>query len=174
MEYAISIAVVAVFLCVYLITRPKIRALYFDEYTDEEYKSKSAEFVNSLPLPKEGGKTDAKKYASKIKLIAFEIKMKKYCGFFDKFVELEEEIKTLLKTDLTCLDELPSINGEPRAVKIARFCLAHTGYEFDESRVKTIIEEHNKRKTLSFSEIVVMKSAFIYVLIEKLCYIYLQ
>ena len=174
MEYAISIAVVAVFICVYLLTRPKIRALYFDEYCDEEYKNKCEEYVKSLPLPKEGGKTEAKKYASKIKFIMLKIKMKKYCGFFDEFIGVEDDVKALLKIDFMSLDELPSIDGEPRAVRIARFCLAHSNYAFDENRVKAIIEEHNRRKTLSFSEIMAMKSAFTYVLIEKLCYIYLQ
>ena len=174
MEYVISIAVVAAFICVYMLTRPKIRALYFDEYGDEEYKTKCEEFIRSLPLPKEGGKNEAKKYASKIKLITHKIKMKKYCGFFDEFIGVEDDVKTLLKNDFTTLDELPSIESEPRVVKIARFCLAHSNYAFDENRVKTVIETQNTRKTLSFSEIMAMKSAFIYVLIEKLCYIYLQ
>lgn len=174
MEYAISIAVVAAFICVYLLTRPKLRAFYFDKYGDEEFKSRCEEFIKALPLPKEGGKTQAKKYASKIKLIAFKIKMKKYGDFFDEFIGVEDDVKTLLKNDFTALDELPSIDGEPRAVKIARFCLAHSDYEFDENRVKTVIEAYNMKKTLSFSEILAMKSAFIYVLIEKLCYIYLQ
>lgn len=174
MEYAISIGVVAIFICVFLFTRPKISARYFDIFDDDEYSNQCEKLISSLPLPKEGGKTDAKKYAGKIKYVMFKIKRKKFCGFFDKFILREDDIKTLLKTDFTNLDELPSIDEEPRVVKLARFCLAHSDYQFDDSRVKTILEAQNKRKTLSFSEIMAMRSAFQYVMIERLCYLYLQ
>lgn len=174
MEYAIPIVVVAVFIAVYLITRPKIRATYFDVYDSDTYKTECEKLVRSLPLPKEGGKTDAKRYASTIKRIMRKIKMRRYSGFFDKFADVEDEIKSLLKTDFTALDELPSISGEPRAVKLARFCLARSDYVFNEDRLKTLLDEHNRRKTLSYSEITAMNKAFIYVLIEKLVYVYLQ
>lgn len=174
MEYAISITVAAVFIAVYLLTRPKIRAEYFDVYDDLEYGLASKEYVRSLSLPKESGKTDVKKYVSRIKLITFKIKSKKYGDFFDCFNIFKEDVAQLLKTDLSELEALPSIDNEARAVKLARFCLAHSNYKFDDGRVRTIIEEQNKRKTLSFSEIMSMQSAFLYVYIEKLCYIYLQ
>ncbi len=174
MEYAISIAVVAVFVCVYLLTRPKTKACYFDLYDDKQFKSEGERFVVSLGLPKEGGKTDIKRYQSIIKRNMFKIKGRKYCGFFDKFSAQEEEIKTLLKTDLSALDTLPSIDDEPRVIKLARFCLAHSDCQFLEDRVKYIIDEQNKRKTLSFSEIMAFQSAFVYVLIENICYMYLQ
>lgn len=174
MEYAISIGIVAIFFCLFMFTRPKVSARYFDVFDDAEYEKQSEIMVRSLTLPKEGGKTEAKKYSGKIKLVMLKIKRKKYSGFFDKFTAREDDIKNFLKEDFSSLDELPSAGGEPRAVKLARFCLAHSGYNFDESRVKTLLEAHNRHKTLSFSEITEMRSAFIYVMLERLCYLYLQ
>lgn len=174
MEYAIPIAVVAVFITLYFLSRPKIRAMYFDAYDDATYIEQCEQYIKNLKLPKEGGKTQFKRYKSCVKRIMFSIKMRKYCGFFDKFTALEDEIKPLLKQDFAELEDLPSINGEPRAVLLARFCLARSDYRFDEDRVKIMLEAYNKHKTLSFCEIMAMSKAFTYVLIEKLTYDFLQ
>ena len=174
MEYAVATIVVAVFITVYLLTRPKIRAVYFDMYDDLQYTSAVKDYIIGLPLPKEGAKNNAKRYASTVKWIMRKIKLGKYCGFFDKFTAYEDIIKSVLKSDFAPLDELPSIDGEPRAVKIARFCLAHSNYNLDDKRIRDIIEAQNDRRTLSFSEIMSMNTAFKYVLLEKLCYIFLQ
>lgn len=174
MEYAVSIAVVAIFITIYFLTRQGVRPMYYEFFDDSLYFSALGEFIKSLPLPKEGSKTDAKKYVSSVKFAISKLKMKRYGSFFEKFNEMEDEIKSLLKLDLSSLEELPSIDGEPRIVLIARFCLAHSDYKFSEDRVISIISEQNKRRTLSFKEILSFKQAFIYVLLEKLCYIYKQ
>lgn len=174
MEYAISIAVVAVFIAVYILTRPKMRPLYFETYGDMHFSAYAKEYIKNLPLPKEGSKNEGKSYAGKIKHIMRKLKKKRYGEFFEAFTALEDEIKAILKTDFTPLDGLPSIDGEPRAVKLARLWLAHSDYMFCEDRVMTVIEEQNRCHTLSFSEISAMKQASKYVLIEKLCYVYLQ
>ncbi|MDE6302315.1 MAG: hypothetical protein K2M36_01840, partial [Clostridia bacterium] len=67
MEYGIAIIVVAVFITVYLLTRPKIRAVYFDVYDDLQYALAAKDYVTGLPLPKEGAKNKAKRYASTVK-----------------------------------------------------------------------------------------------------------
>ena len=174
MEYAIPIAVVAVFITLYFISRPKIKAMYFDAYDDATYIEQCEQYIKNLKLPKEGGKTQFKRYKSCVKRIMFSIKMRRYCGFFDKFTALEDEIKPILKQDFAELEDLPSINGEPRAVLLARFCLARSDYSFSEDRVKIMLETYNKHKTLSFCEIMAMNKAFAYVLIEKLTYDFLQ
>ena len=138
MEYAIPIAVVAVFITLYFISRPKIKAMYFDAYDDATYIEQCEQYIKNLKLPKEGGKTQFKRYKSCVKRIMFSIKMRRYCGFFDKFTALEDEIKPILKQDFAELEDLPSINGEPRAVLLARFCLARSDYSFDFLQVDTL------------------------------------
>jgi len=174
MEYGVSAAIVAIFVIIYFFTRPKVRPLYYDFYDELYFTTAAEEYIKALPLPKEGSKNESKKYASSIKSVMRKLKMRRYGDFFAKFFEFEDEIKSLLKTDFTKLDELPSVNGEPRAACIARFCLAHSDYVFDESRVKCTIDAQNKLRTLSFCEIEAMRLAFTYVLIEKLCYVYKQ
>ncbi|MDE6059932.1 MAG: hypothetical protein K2G31_00440, partial [Clostridia bacterium] len=174
MEYAVSISIVAVFIVVYLLTRPKVRPLYYDEYDDSCFNELAKNYVKNLPLPKEGAKNSSKQYANSIKLTMQKLKWKRYGDFFQDFISIEDEVKAFLKTDFAELDELPSIDGEARAVLLARFCLAHSDYHFCEDRVKAVIEEQNRRRTLSFKEILAMRWAFIYVLLEKLCYVYKQ
>jgi len=174
MEYAVSIAAVAIFVTIYLLIRPKVRPKYFDVYGDDAFKKEGAEYVSALSLPKEGAKQNAKKFASIVKRVAIKLKFRKYGGFFEKFIAAENEVKSFLKADFSNLEELPSINGEPRAVKLARFCLAHSDYVFDGDRVKYVIDEQNKRRTLSFSEITAFGDCFRYVLLERMCYLYQQ
>ncbi len=174
MEYAVSLTVVAVFIAVYLLTRPKVRTVFFDEYDDLQFVFAVESFIKEMPLPKEGGKTDAKRYASTVKRVMFKIKSSKFGSFFEKFIALEDDIKKIIKYDFALLDELPSIEKEPRAVKIARFCLVHSDYRMCDARIKRVFEEQNKRRTLSYSEIMAMGKAFRYILTEKICYIYLQ
>ena len=174
MEYVIPVIVVAAFIAVYLISRPKIRAEYFDVYDDCAFKDEIENYVKSFPLPKEGGKTKAKEYQNLIKRVMRRIKRKRYCGFFDKFTALNDEIKSLSKKDFSNLDELPSIDGEARAIKLARFCLARSGYKLDDDRIKTTLDAQNDKKTLSFGEIISLNSAFSYAIIEKLAYEFLQ
>ncbi len=174
MEYVVSAAIVAIFVIIFFLTRPKVRPIFYDFYDELYFTTAAEEYVKGLPLPKEGSKNEIKKYASSIKSVIRKLKMRRYGDFFEKFFDFEDEIKTLLKTDFTKLDSLPSVNGEPRAVSIARFCLAHSDYVFDESRVKCVLDAQNRLRTLSFCEIEAMRIAFICVLIEKLSYVYKQ
>jgi len=174
MEYAITVSIVLAFALIYILTLKKVRPVYFEDYGDGEFSDCLDAYIKKMPLPKEQSKISAKKYVSTIKRINFMINRKKYNGFFESFVELSDRIKPILKFDFSPLENLPSIDGEPRAVKLIRFCLAHSDYKFVENRVIETIEAQNVRKTLSFSEISSMNTAFIYVLLEKICYIYLQ
>lgn len=78
----------------------------------------------------------------------------------------------LKRVDFEKLCDLPSIDNQARAVKIARFCLSSSEYVFDDDRVKIVFDCHNKFRTLTFAEIMAMKQAFLYVLLEKLYFVY--
>ena len=50
MEYAVSISIVAVFIVVYLLTRPKVRPLYYDEYDDSCFNELAKNYVKNFVI----------------------------------------------------------------------------------------------------------------------------
>ena len=67
---------------------------------------------------------------------------------------------------------MPSVDNKARATLIASFCLSSDRFVFDGGRVQAAVERHNEFRTLTFIEIMSMKQAFLYVLLEKLYFIY--
>lgn len=168
MEYAISVATVLIFFVVFLINRPKIREEYFKILDEDAFKNDADEFVRNMPLPTQSNSLRDKVYISSIKRGLRLLKKKKYSPLFLGFELDELQIKAFTDANFQSLQSQPSINSEPRNVALARFCLAHSDYLFCDDRVKTILELQNTVRTLSISEIMSMRDAFYYALIEKL------
>ncbi len=172
MIYAITISVVTLFVTIYLLTKKKDRELHYALLNEKKFILKANNFASQTPLPSEGGISNAKKYINSIKFNRFLLKNKKYKGTFSMFCEDIQEVNVLLKADYSQIENLPSIDQEARMVKFARVCLAHSDYIFVQERVKTLFDEFNRSKTITFNEIMHSKEAFLYVLLEKLHYIY--
>lgn len=182
MVYALTIAILLSAIVIYALTRKKERELFYGKYDDATYKNKCEEFVSAIPLPKETSQIQQTVYKRHIKYIRFLLKSKKYKGCFKDFLEDNTVIDGMLKVDLSKLNLTPSVlcdkiaddNGknEPRIVKIARFCLAHNNYAFSQERFSLAVNAQNKARTLTFNEICCFKEAYLYVLLEKLNFIY--
>lgn len=171
MIYAITASVLIVFAVAYLLTRKKEREIATKLIPDEDFARKADEFVRSLPLPTECSVQKGKKYLKGISYRRFILKGKKYKGIFDDFLDANP-VDMLKKVDFEKLNALCGIQNTQRVVLLARFCLASNGYVFDEDRVKTLVECHNKFRTLGFAEIMSMKQAFLYAILEKLYFVY--
>ena len=171
MEYAISIGVVAVFFVIFLLRRPKIREIYFETYDEETFNAEIDGFVRRMPLPTQKNELKTKRYQNHAKKGLRSLAKKKYSTLFLHLDIDTERISSILKTKLDALQTQPSVNGEPRNVALARFCLAHSQYIFCDDRAVKTLEAQNKVRTLSISEIMSMREAFEYVLIEKTAFI---
>lgn len=107
-----------------------------------------------------------------IKTNIFLLKQKKYKGIFADFCEDKQAIEQLCKIDFSCLCDAPSINQTPRSVLLAKLCMSSSGWIFTEDRFRILVNEQNKRKTLNYVEILTMKEAFLYAILEKTYYIF--
>lgn len=174
MEYLIAIGITALFFILFMATRKKVAIRYYDFYSDEEYFPHAKQYVRELPYVTRGGSIQAKRYISTIKRIDRILKDKLPKDVYEKLDKYNDMKSFFLNENYDTLSELPSINGEARVVKLARFCLAHSDYQFNEERCVTLIDEHNKFKTLSFDEVLNFKKAYAYVLLEELAFVYLQ
>lgn len=172
MVYAISISVIAFFLLLYFITRKKERDGISVVLNESEYAKSCHNFALLSPLPKEGSTTNAKKYVFQIKLNAFLLDHGKNKKLFDVFFEDKRQLEKLFKVDFSKLDDLPSLSNEPRAVKMARICLENSDYMLIGDRIKILFDECNKKSTITFQEIMTMKEAFLYVILEKCHFLY--
>lgn len=172
MVYAITSVTVAIFFVLYLLTRKKPREKAFSCLTDSAFCAACSEYTRDMPLPKEGCLIKDKYFKRNIKFVGFCLKSKKYKGVFDDFLENNEVLQPILKMKYSSLANLASVDGEPRCVNLARFCLAQSDYIFIADRVKTLFDAQNKVRTLSFLEIMAMKAAFLYVLLEKIYFNY--
>lgn len=172
MVYAITIVTVAVFFVIYLFTREKPRDKYAKKLSESKFNADCKEYVRSMPLPEECGTLNDKYYKRHVKFALFTLKNKKYKGIFDDFLENKDSLQPLLKADYSCIEDLPSVENEARCVKLARFCLEHSDYIFIADRVKTLFDEQNKMRTITFGEINYMKEAFLYVLLEKAYFVF--
>ena len=167
MVYAITIVTVAVFFAIYLLTREKPKEEYARLLCESDYNAACKNYVRTMPLPSESCDIKDKYFKRNVKLSLFILKNKKYKGMFEDFCANKDVLQPLLNADFSPLAELASVNGEPRSVKLARFCLESADYIFIADRVKTLFDEQNKMRTPTFAEILHMKEAFLYVLLEK-------
>ena len=172
MVYAITAIVLVFFIVLYAITRTKERDRFAIFISDNDFNEEAKKFVRSIPLPKGSATQNAKKYLRGISFCRLLLKRKKYKGIFDDFLQDENPVQMLEKVDFEKLCDLPSVNNIARATLIASFCLSSDRFVFDGDRVQAAVERHNEFRTLAFLEIMSMKQAFLYVLLEKLYFIY--
>ena len=171
MAYVVTVLVVSVFFIVYTVLKKKPKEVYFPVLTNAEFEEKSKLLVFDFQYPDKGSEIEDKKYKRHIKWLLFKLKNKKYKGIFSSFCEDRQIVDKICKIDFSALCDNPSVNGKPRSVRLARFCLASTGWIFVEDRFRTLADEHNRLKTLTFAEITTMKEAFIYAIIEKIYFV---
>lgn len=172
MAYALTSFVVLLFLTLYFILKKQPREEYIPTLKEDEYLAKCKEFAYAVQSPKEGGQTNDKHYKMRIKLLIRKLKNKKYKGIFAAFCEDKNFVDAINKVDFSPLCDLASVDGVPRVVLLAKLCLASTDYIFTQDRFKTLAKEQNRVKTLTFFEINAMKEAFLYVILEKLYFIF--
>ena len=172
MAYLIAGLIVGAFLAVYLLLKPKIREEYSKTLSAGEYFDLSYQFAKSLPLPKKkGADLKAEYYLSAIKSSLRMLKRKRFAEKFACVVKMESAIKALTKLDFSTLCDLPSVDGVPRVVKIAEFCLKSNGYKFSGERIATIINNQNRVRTLSFDEILAFDKAFCFATVKKIAFL---
>lgn len=170
MAYAISICAVVAFLALYLITRRPVKPRYVKGLGDEEFRVHTEELVRSIPVPEKTSKIAATGHISRIKWDMFWLGRKRYAGEFDDLLIPKDKLKQL--SSLPLISSLPSAGGEPRAVKLARFCFESCAYLPSAERVRFVLESQNAWRTLTFKEIEGMKQAFKYVALEALASAY--
>ena len=173
MVYAICALIISVFTVLFLLFKPKIREEYCVRITDNAvFKDYAQSMLKAFPTPKQGGaKLYENNFVSAIKSSLRTIKRRKNKPYFKDISNYEPHIKSFIKTKYDELYELPVIEGIPRIVKIAEFCLKTGGYSFDGDRVATALNLQNDIKTLCFDEILALKKAFEYVLLKKLAFL---
>lgn len=169
MAYALTIIITLFFLILYLLFKQKDREVYAKTFDDDQYKCECGKFVREVSVVSDGGSIKQSKL--KIKYLLFLLKRKKYKGIFDDFCDKPNILKSVLKVDFSCLENLPFIQNQPRCVALAHFMLCHSEYIFSQDRFETLANEQNKIHTLTYSEISHMKEAFLYVLLEKTVYL---
>ena len=83
----------------------------------------------------------------------------------------KEDIEQLMKKDFTVLQDLPGVKGRARCVLVAETVLERSRYIFCADRVEIAAEAFNAARTLTFSEIEAMQTAFEFVLFRKLAFL---
>lgn len=171
--YAIAILVIILFAVFYFVFKPKVREVYSRSIASfDDYSFCAKQYVKSLPLPKKSGaKLNANIYVVGIKNTFRLLKMPRYKEVFSDIAKLQSRVKTALEYNFEALENLPAIDGVPRVLKIAEFCLEKSKYQFDGERVAAIINQQNYFRTLCFDEILSLNSAFVFVLTKRMAFI---
>lgn len=171
MEYALTILVFAVFFVAYLLVKKKPKEEALPTLNEEEYLKEVKATVFRMQAPDKNCQINDKQYKRRVKWLRFVLKSKKYKGIFEDFFGDKAIVDQICKIDFSPLCDNPSIENEPRNVKIAKLCLSSAGWIFTEDRFKIIACEQNRVRTLTYFEIESMKEAFLYAILEKLYYI---
>ncbi len=172
MEYAISVGVTLIFLAIFILTRGEVRPKYPRELDDEQFYGGFEKLTKTMPLPTKTSKTDGQRYLTSINKNLRKIKRKKYGERFSYFIIDKKHIKeTFARLNMGAL---PSVDGEARAVKIARYCIDNSGGKLDMDRFGRALEAQNRVRTLTFKEIDNMAQAIKFVLLENLASLYVK
>lgn len=174
MAHVLTLSITLFFIILYVLLQKKPREVYCKALSDAQFKDKSHNYVREMPIPSKSCTIDDKKLKRRIKFIRFILNQKKYKGIFCDFCDNENILQTLLKADFSELCNLLSVDNKPRVVLLAEFTLKHTDYIFTQDRFLTLCNEQNRVHTLSFNEILHFKEAFLYALLEKTVYIYVN
>lgn len=176
MEYAIAGGVTALFVIIYLLTRPAMRERFTAALKEEELAARARECAENLGMPSDGGKEP---YTAAMKRAVMRALSHSARAADDGALEhlrsilreRKEDLEKLAKEDFSALGDLPYAKGEARAVTLARLVLENSRYIFCADRAETVIGAFNAVHTLTFSEIEQMEKAFRFVLFEKLAFL---
>jgi hypothetical protein len=176
MEYAIAAGIIVLFLILNILTQPKLREAASRTLSASEYSEQAVMFTAKLPLPKESGAVlFTSRFKRMINRTATALAVSKKSKISEEFNLLfksrKADLKKLKKTKFTPLENLPAIGNEARIVKIARFSLAHSDYIFSADRIEEIISEQNGFRTLNIYEVLALRLAYRYVILEKLSFL---
>ncbi len=158
-----SVAVVAIFALIYLLTGRAVKPLGYTYVPDEEFENFAKRAVGAIPDKKTA--LGAGGYTRLIGWTLLKAERKKYDGLATFIVKNKIFLKELCKRKYDCL--LPAAGGEARAVTLAKAALNSAGGKFVEERVAKIFEVQNALHTLTFCEIMAMKDAFMYAILEN-------
>ncbi len=168
MAYAVSIGAVAIFMILYMLLRRRVKPVYCKNLSDAEFEARAKEFVRAMPLPKKCAEVPS--FASDIKRSASKLSSRRYGGQFDCLILTKETLKKMCATQ--GLGALPSVDGLPRCVRLAKFCLEMSGGRADQHRIRVVLEAQNEWRTLTFAETEALCWAFKYALAEQLASLY--
>ena len=173
MIYALTVAIIAIFLMLFAAFKPKLREEYAVRIADfADFKAKSQEYIKSFPLPKQNGsKLYVEHYVSSIKSSLRTLSKRKNKEYFQSVLSYSAQIKQFAKQKFDSMTTLPSIDGAPRVVKLAEFLMKSCDYEYNGERIAAILNIQNSHKTLSFDEILALNSAFMFVLLKKIAFL---
>ncbi len=178
MAYVLTILIIAIFFIVFLLTKRGEREVFCPYFDKKTFNIECDRMLKSFDLPSKSSTNNSARHIRFIKLMGYVLKMKRFKGAFDCFLDDKQILAKLFKIDYSCLDNLPAIKQDeimsPRMVEVARLILCHNCYKFDENRLLFAINLQNRTKTLTFDEIMSAKECFCYVLLEKLYYLYKQ
>lgn len=176
MEYAIAGGVTALFILLYLVTRPKEREKFVSALNEEEFAARAKRCAETLAAPTDGG--DAPKTAPFKKQILRAISRSEHAHgdgeltrLFMLLAERKEDLKKLAKEDFSALQDMPQSDGTPRGVTAAALTLECSRFIFCAERAETVLTAFNAARTLTFSETENMRLAFKYVLFRKLAFL---
>ena len=173
MIYAVSVLIILFFGVLYFVFKPRLREEYRVRISDfGTYSSECRAFVRSLPLPKHKAvKLNEIYFSQVIKKGVCKLKSVKDCEDFASLIEYLPSINAFSKCKFDDLNKLASIDGVPRIVKLADFCLSHSNFEFLDERIVSTLNLQNEFRTLCFDEITSLNSAFLFVLYKKLAFL---
>ena len=125
MEYALSVAVVAIFALIYLFTGRAVKPLGYTYVSEEDFENFAKRAVGDIPIPDKKAALGAGGYTRLIGWTLLKAERKKYDGLADFFVKNKIFLKELCKRKFDCL--LPYAGGEARAVTLAKAALNSAG-----------------------------------------------
>lgn len=170
MAYAISFAAVAAAILIYLLSMRKLKPKYYRDLGEDIFFEEAKKLVTSLPIPKKCAQISAARYLFCIKRDIFLLKRKRVGGEFDDMIISKDQLKKL--SDASKALSLPAIDDSARMVILAKFCLENSGGKADMRRIGGVLEEQNKWRTLTFTEIAGAKQAFKFALLTELASLY--
>ena len=176
MEYALAGAVTALFVVIYILSRPKERERFSEAEDEETFKAHAKSVARSLPAPSDGGSPPDTAAAKRRVLRALSLSGEKCddpeaARLLNILNDRKNELKSLAKQDFSVLQTLPYVEGEARCVAVARTVLEPSRYIFCAERAEIVLDAFNAVRTLTFAETEQMRTAFEFVLLEKLSFL---
>ncbi len=171
MEYIVAGGVTALFVILFLATLKKEREQFSHALKEDEFARYCKHIAEKLPPPTDGGKPVS--LTASVRAVKRTLKIPKSDDGELLRLQLvleegKESVLKLAKEDFSTLENLPQVNGTPRAVLIADTVLGSSRYIFSADRAKCAIDAFNAARTLTFSEAEALQKCFVFVLMRKL------